>query len=78
MLPSGVGDAGTDALDAEGSVEVSRDVRKDIWQAKAGRLDFAINTDHDVTEAGSGWGTLLSQPQRESAGQPGTVTMGAA
>lgn len=36
--------------DAEGSVEVSRDVRKDIWQAKTGRLDFAINTGHDVTK----------------------------
>lgn len=41
-------------------MEVSRDVRKDIWQAKAGQLDFAVNTGHDVTEAGSGRGTLLS------------------
>lgn len=41
-------------------MEVSRDVRKDVWQAKAGRLDFAVNTGHDVTGAGSGWGTLLS------------------
>lgn len=39
---------------------MSRDVRKDIWQAKAGRLDFAINPGRDVSEAGSGWGTLLS------------------
>lgn len=38
-------------------MEVSRDVRKDVWQAKAGPLDLAINAGRDRRKLAQSGGT---------------------